>query len=129
MKTLLLITTFLAAGSLTMPLHAQSPSPSSTATPPSASTTEKAGKLHFAGTLSAIDTPANTITVSNKKQGERTFQATGTTKIMKDGAAATLSDAKAGDHVHGAYTKSADGKMTLLTLKIGLSKKKAAKSQ
>jgi len=147
MKLNILLPTILAAGAFALPLHAQNDvpggamggtTPADQAATPAAATTPAAVEatpaassaaaqtLHFGGMLSAVDTTANTITVQNKKQGPRTFQVTDSTKVTKtDGSAATLADLKAGDHVHGAFKKTDDGKMELLTLKIGPAAKKS----
>lgn len=122
MKPYFLITPLLAA--LALPLHAQTASPADSpaataqaASPAPAATPEKA---HFGGTLTSVDATGKTVTVVIKKQGTKTFQVTDSTKITKtDGTAITLGDLKAGDHVHGAFTTTADGKLELLTLKAG----------
>jgi len=137
----LLIPTILAAGAFALPLQAQNDvpggamggtTPADQATTPAAAAATAAASapaaetLHFGGMLSAVDTAANTITVQNKRQGPRTFQVTDSTKVTKaDGSAATLADLKAGDRVHGAFKKTGDGKMELLTLKVGPAQKKA----
>ena len=135
MKLNLLITTILATGALALPLRAQTPAPADTpaatteatpaATTGTTAATLAAQKSHFGGKLGAVDTTAKTITVQNKRQGPRTFQVTDSTKITKtDGSPATLADLMPGDHVHGAFKTTDDGKLELLTLKIGPAKKK-----
>jgi hypothetical protein len=66
------------------------------------------------GAIEAIDKVAKTI-----KVGEKTYQITSTTKIMKAGKPATLEDAKVGDEVGLYFKKTDDGKMELLTLRVG----------
>ena len=51
--------------------------------------------------------------------GERKFFATSTTKIMKAGKPAILTDALAGDEVGGAYRDVGNGKLELISLRIG----------
>jgi len=133
MKINLLLPTLLAVGALALPLHAQNDVPAPAVGNPAATpgpgaapaANPAAEKSHFGGTLGTVDTAANTITVQNKRQGPRTFQVTDSTKILKaDGSAATLADLKTGDRVHGAFKKSDDGKMEVLTLKVGPAVKK-----
>ena len=70
--------------------------------------------LPFHGKITAIDKSARTIAL-----GERVFQITADTKVVKDGKAASLNDAAVGDQVGGSYTKSDDGKLTARSLRIG----------
>ncbi len=70
--------------------------------------------LPFHGKITAIDQSAKTIAL-----GERVFQITADTKVVKDGKAASLADAAVGDQVGGSYTKSDDGKLTARSLRIG----------
>jgi hypothetical protein len=80
--------------------------------------------LVFNGKLSSIDTNAMTLTV-----GERTFEITSETKIIKDGQPAILSDGVMGEMVGGVYKKSTDGKLTATTIRFGAkSEKKMKKS-
>lgn len=67
----------------------------------------------FNGPVSAIDTNAMTLTV-----GERTFEITSETKIMKNGQPATLADGMVGEMVGGAFKKSADGKLTATSIRF-----------
>ena len=78
---------------------------------------EKAGKsgaIPFRGKISAVDKTAKTITV-----GERAFQITSETRIMKAGKPATLNDAAVGEEIGGSYTKADDGKLTARSVRIG----------
>jgi hypothetical protein len=87
------------------------------------STTEtkpkKPHSLPFHGKLKAVDNNGKTISV-----GERTFQVTSETKIMKDDKPALLADGVVDQPVTGAYLASADGKLNATTINFG----KAAKS-
>ncbi len=76
--------------------------------------TAKHKSLPFHGKLSAIDTNAMTLSV-----GERTFEITSETKIMKDGQPATLSEGVVGEPVGGAYKKGEDGKLTATSIRFG----------
>ena len=52
------------------------------------------------------------------KVGERTFQVTSETRIMKAGKPATIDDAVVGDEIGGTY-KEADGKLNAVSLRLG----------
>jgi hypothetical protein len=93
----------------------------STASTSSSTTTSTvtAKKTPYKGTLTAINTTANTITVQGAK-ATITLSITPTTKY-KGGAA--LSDFAVGDAVTGSYTKDDSGVMTAFSLH----KKTAAK--
>ena len=70
--------------------------------------------IPFHGKVKALDKTLKTISV-----GERVFQITSETKIKKDGKPATMDDAVVGDDIGGTYTRSADGKLTAKTLRLG----------
>lgn len=70
--------------------------------------------LPFHGKVTAVDKDAKVLTV-----GERKFHATSTTKIMKAGKPAILTDAHAGEEVGGAYREVEGGKLELVSLRIG----------
>ena len=70
----------------------------------------------FRGSINEIDKAAKTINIGKEKK--RTIQITDSTKIMKDGKAATLDDAKVGDEVGGAYRDNG-GKLEATSLRIG----------
>ena len=72
--------------------------------------------IPFSGNINEIDKSAKTINIG--KQKKRTIQITDKTKIMKDGKAATLDDAKVGDEVGGSYRDN-DGKLEAASLRIG----------
>ncbi len=74
----------------------------------------KKGTAPFKGKIEVVDKTAKTI-----KVGERTFQATSSTRIAKAGKPATLDDAAVGDEVGGTFTKTEDGKLNLNVLRIG----------
>lgn len=73
-----------------------------------------ARSLPFHGKVTAVDKDAKVLTV-----GERKFQATSTTKIVKAGKPAILTDAHVGDEVGGAYREVDGGKLELVSLRIG----------
>jgi len=111
----------LALASVPATLQAQTPTtnaPSTTA--PAATKPAKAKKPQapsYKGSLTAIDTTANTITVqipATKKDPAKTLTLAiaATTKFAKDKKAATLADFAVGDNVTGSYTKNADGSLT-----------------
>lgn len=70
--------------------------------------------IPFHGKVAAVDKDAKVLTV-----GERKFHATATTKIMKAGKPAILTDAQVGDEVGGAYREVDGGKLELVSLRIG----------
>jgi hypothetical protein len=70
--------------------------------------------LPFHGKVTAVDKNTKVLTV-----GERKFQATSSTKIVKAGKPAILTDANAGDEVGGSYREVDGGKLELVSLRIG----------
>jgi hypothetical protein len=81
-------------------------------------TATKVKKLPFHGKLAAVDTSAQTITLSGKSA--RVFHLTADTKITDGtGAPSTLSAATVGEDVGGSYTKDATGTMTLYSVRFG----------
>ena len=71
------------------------------------------------GKLTAVDANAKTITIGGKDK-YRSFNVTSQTRIVKDGKASTLADAKAGDEVGIYYaSEEKDGKHDLISLRIG----------
>jgi hypothetical protein len=112
----------LAATVIGMPVRASAED--STNSAPAAPAKAKA--TTFRGTLSKVDTTAKTITVSNKTKGDRTFEITSETKIMKDGKPATLEDGVVGEPVSGSYAESSDGKMAAKSIRFGAAKPKPA---
>jgi hypothetical protein len=78
----------------------------------------KVKKLPFHGKLEAVDTTAQTITLSGKSA--RVFHLTPTTKIT-DGAGnpSSLAAATVGEDVGGSYTKDDAGTMTLYSVRFG----------
>ncbi|MDB6123133.1 MAG: hypothetical protein JWQ71_2126 [Pedosphaera sp.] len=105
----------LAATVLGMPVRvsaedAKKPAPAAPAAP-------KNSAIPFHGKLGAVDKSAKTITLDEKTK--RTFQITSETKINKDGKPATLDDAVVGDVLGGRYKKGDDGKLTVVSLRLG----------
>lgn len=74
----------------------------------------KRDNIPFGGKVTAVDKSAQTFTV-----GKRTFQVIATSRIMKEGKPATFEDIKDGEEVGGQYKKSAEGKLEVLSLRIG----------
>ena len=68
----------------------------------------------FRGKIGAVDKQAKTV-----KVGERTFQITSDSRIIKAGKPATLDDATVGEEVGGAYREGEDKKLNVVTLRIG----------
>jgi len=75
---------------------------------------KKEGVIPFHGKLASVDKSAKTITV-----GERTFQITADTKIMKAGKPATLDDCVVGEEIGGRYKKTEDGKLVVVGVRFG----------
>ena len=68
----------------------------------------------FRGKVGAVDKGAMTFSI-----GERTFQITADTKIIKDGKPATLEDAVVGEDVGGVAKKTEDGKLIATSVRFG----------
>lgn len=77
-------------------------------------TKPKDPRVPFKGSVGSVDRTAMTI-----KVGERTFQVTSTTRIIKAGKPATFADATVGEECAGSYKKTADDKLELLSLRLG----------
>lgn len=75
---------------------------------------KKKGGTPFRGKLDAVDKTAKTI-----KVGERVFQVTSDTRIMKAGKPATLDDGVVGEEVGGNYTQADDGKLMARSVRFG----------
>jgi hypothetical protein len=84
----------------------------STSTTTTTSTTVSMKKVPYKGTITAVDTTANTVTIQGLN-GTMTLAITPMTKY-KGGAA--LTDFAVGDKVTGSYTKDASGAMTAHSL-------------
>src|ERR1700761_4277318 len=81
-------------------------------------TATKVKKIPFHGKLAAVDTSAQTITLSGKSA--RVFHLTAETKITDGtGAPSTLAAATVGEDVGGSYTKDTAGTMTLFSVRFG----------
>jgi hypothetical protein len=109
MKTFLMLVVVAAVSSLApLPLAAADEKPK----------TEQKAKapraIPFRGKIDAVDMQAKTI-----KVGERTFQITSDTRIMKAGKPATLENATVGEEVGGAYREGEDKKLNLVSLRVG----------
>lgn len=74
---------------------------------------DRKGGTPFRGKVDAVNKTAKTV-----KVGERTFQITDETRIVKGGKAATLDDAVVGDEVGGSY-KEVDGKLNAQMIRFG----------
>jgi hypothetical protein len=116
----------LAAALIATPVWSRAQDTSTNAPAAAAPTVQKKknGALPFHGKLSALDAAAGTFTV-----GTLDLSITSTTKISTNAVPATLADFKVGDNVTGAYKKTADGKLTATSLKLGLGKKKKAAAE
>jgi hypothetical protein len=79
------------------------------------------GPTKFYGTVTAVDTTANTFSIS-----DQTYYVTGQTQMQKNGKAATLADAVVGEPARGTYTTDSSGKMSVTKVRFG--KKSGGKS-
>jgi hypothetical protein len=88
------------------------------APPATAPTTspDQSGVSKFYGTITAIDTKANTFILDNQ-----TYTVIGETQMTKaaDGKNATLADAVVGEPARGTYTKASDGKLNVTKVRFG----------
>jgi len=98
--------------------------PATTNTPATAK--PKAKSVKYAGTIASVDATAKTITVTLASGDSQTIKVTSRTRIHKDGEAATLADAAAGDKVQGYEHKEDAGDWVAGSVNIGLMKPKAA---
>jgi hypothetical protein len=114
----------LAAVVLGMPVPISAQNTNKPATPAAPA---KSTMAPFHGKIGAVDKTAKTITLDEKTK--RTFQVTSETKIMKDGKPATLDDATVGDQVGGRYKKGDDGKLSILSLRLGEKPEAVAKKK
>ena len=98
------------------------------AAPAPATKPAKVTKTPYKGTLTAVDTTGNTITISTSMKDPTktlTLSIAPTTKISKDKAPATLADFTVGEKVTGSYTKDAtSGTMTAASLRFNTPKVK-----
>ncbi len=105
----------------------------SAAAPAKKVTKKKAAKKKAArysvviGTVSSVDTTANTVTVKGRK-GEVTLNATDKTIVKKGRKKITLADVKAGDKVYARYSKE-NGKDVAKLISVHTVVKKAKKAK
>ncbi|MCE0496947.1 MAG: DUF5666 domain-containing protein [Methylacidiphilales bacterium] len=102
----------LALASVPLPIHAQTNTTTTSSAPAPAPTKSKKAS----GTLTAVDTTGNTITINNKMDGSRTFAIASTATFIRDKKPATLADFAVGDKITLRYTKDASGTMTATKL-------------
>jgi|ERR1700694_4608501 len=78
---------------------------------------------HVMGTVKAVGT--DSVTVETTAHQNQTVQITSETKFVKNGAASSLSDLKAGDRVV-IHAKDSGGKLEATEVKFGAAQKSAA---
>ena len=93
------------------------------ATEPSAPPAKKHTAVPFHGKVSAVDTTAMTVTLSNQ-----TLNVTSETKILKEGKPATLADITVGEKLTGQYKKDPAGKLDATVIHIGGKSEKKKKA-
>jgi hypothetical protein len=120
-----IITTALAAiAGLALSCTAVSAQTTNTTTAPAATTQDtapatvtsssKAKKITYKGSVTAVDTAANSITVQGAaSKPPLTLMVTPATKYK---GATALTDIAVGDHVSGSYTKDASGVLTAASI-------------
>jgi len=107
-KLLLSFAVAVLAASLTFPTVAQDAKPAEKkAAPPARANV-------FRGKVAAVDKQAKTI-----KVGERTFNITSDSRIVKAGKPATLDDVATGEDVGGTYREGEDKKLNIVSLRVG----------
>ena len=107
------------ATAITLPISAQDAKPADKGKPAEKGKADEKKPaapraLPFRGKIGAVDKSAKTI-----KIGERTFQITSDTRIMKAGKPATLDDVAEGEDVGGAYREGDGGKLNVVSLRVG----------
>lgn len=104
------------ATAVTLPISAQDAKPADKGKPAEKGDKKPAAPRAqpFRGKIGSVDKAAKTI-----KVGERTFQVTSDTRIMKAGKPATLEDVAEGEEVGGAYREGDGGKLNLVSLRVG----------
>jgi len=112
-RSLILASVVLAMAALPAASFAADSTAASAASP----AMKKATKFPFHGKLKAVDVGGMTFTLESATP--RVFNVTADTKIKKNGAPATLKDAVVGEDVGGYTEKSADGKLTALSVRFG----------
>lgn len=125
LATALLVVPSLRAQDSTTTTPAPAPAPAPSAPADSSTPADSSAPVHkkhgaglpVKGKIAEIDTTANTITI-----GKLTLNITEKTKIRKNGAVSSISDLAVGDAAVGYYRKSADGKLNLVSLRIGAKK-------
>ena len=86
------------------PRQRRRPAAAASASPMPRTTMAKTPRaIPFRGKIASVDATAKTFTITNKKGESRVFKITDETKIMKDGAAATMADIVADEEVRGSY--------------------------
>jgi hypothetical protein len=91
-----------------------SPTPSAMASASPAAEEKPARPIAYRGKIASVDATAKTFTV-----GSRTIKVTDETKIMKQGATATMTDIVADEEVRGSYWKKEDGSLEAKSVKLG----------
>jgi subtilisin family serine protease len=122
MKSYLLVSALAAVLTLFtvgVPVHAQAAAPATTAP----ATSSK--KIPYKGTISAIDTTANTVTIKTSK-GDMVMAVNESTKY-KGGK--SLADFAVGDAVTGSYMKDDSGKMMAASIHKAKTKAPAPAAQ
>ena len=105
----------LFAGALiALPALSQGDDTGATTQPTTSPSATASGPTKFYGTVTAVDTTANTFSIS-----DQTYYITGETQMQKSGKTATLADAVVGEPARGSYTTDSSGKMNVTKVRFG----------
>jgi len=84
----------------------------------------------FRGKIASADKTQKTLTIENKSMASRTFTVPDSAKLTKGAdQAATWDDLTTGANVAGSYKKTADGKLEIVSLKIGAKEEDKSKNE
>jgi hypothetical protein len=94
-------------------------SPAASTSPTEKSATKKTNRaVPFRGKIASVDTTAKTFSLAGK-DSTRVIKITDQTRIMKQGAEATMNDIVADAEVRGSYWKKEDGSLEARNVKVG----------
>jgi hypothetical protein len=122
-KVCLVLTTALTLAAFTAQAQTDA-----TSTAPAKPAPAKTPMKRYFGTIASVDNDAKTITVTLANGSSQTIHIGSKSHIKKDGEAATLADAAAGQKVRGTDHKDDAGNWVANTVNIGEPKPKAAAS-
>lgn len=98
--------------------RAADPTADAAPAPATGSKTAKRETFPFRGRIAQVDTSQRTLTLEGKEK-QRLIQVPETAKITRDGRAAALTDAVAGDEVGGLLKLDEAGRQTVVSMRLG----------